>query len=56
MLLGLLGIIWIMCYNAELQLPGRHVMNIYDRIQGRNITTKSIELATNILQNVTDAN
>lgn len=38
LLLGLLSIIWILCYMAELQLPNRHIIDTIDRLQSKNVS------------------
>jgi hypothetical protein len=54
LILGILLIVWILCYNAESLLPNRIILETYDRIPDQQITPEDIIFAKKLLNNSSD--
>lgn len=52
-LLSILAVIWVLCYNAEVQFPARHIADTYARIGSSNVTQESYQYAINFVKNNT---
>ena len=56
LLLCLLAGIWVLCYQAEQQLPARHIADTYSRMLDRAVTPESLEVVRGLAKEKNDEN